>query len=272
MLSRPPLDPEDPPPSCPVPRALLVVEDDADHRAIVQDILEDEGYRVDTAVHGQDALARLTSMVGGLPDLILLDMLMPVMDGWAFMAALKERPLLARIPVLVTSCGGDRVLSSAPVAAGYLAKPLDRSRLLETICGCLWRRQRSDGGSRPARVLFVHDQSTIGVTVARLLARDHEIMVAVDAADAIARIGAGEAFDMILCDLDMPGMTGMDLHARLIRDAPAEASRMVFLAHAELTAEARSFLQHVRPRSIEKPFTVTALRSLIERLVDPARA
>ena len=197
---------------------------------------------------------------------------MPVMDGWTFMAALKERPLLSTIPVLVTSCGGDRVLSSAPVAAGYLAKPLEQSRLLETICGCLWRRRRSSGGSRPARVLVVHDQSTIGVTIARLLARDHEIVVAVDAADAIARVEAGEGFDVILCDLDMPGMTGMDLHARLTRGAPAQASRMVFLADAELTAEARSFLQRVHPRSIEKPFTVTALRSLIERLVDPAGA
>ena len=108
MLGRPLLDPEDPPPSRPLSRALLVVEDDPDHRAIVRDILEEEGYRVDTAVHGQDALDQLTSMAGALPDLILLDMLMPVMDGWAFMAALKARPVLSTIPVLVTSCGGDR--------------------------------------------------------------------------------------------------------------------------------------------------------------------
>src|ERR1700733_15191359 len=161
MVGRPFLDPEDPSPSQAVPRALLVVEDDPDHREIVRDILEEEGYRVDTAIHGQDALTRLASMSGALPDLILLDMLMPVMDGWAFMAALKERPALSAIPVLVTSCGGDRVLSAAPVAAGYLAKPLDRSRLLETIGWCLWRRRRSAGGTRPARVLMVHDQSTI---------------------------------------------------------------------------------------------------------------
>ena len=123
-----------------MPLGSLVVEDDADHRATVRDILEEEGYRVDIAVHGGDALARV--LAGPQPDLIVLDLVMPVMDGWAFMAELKARPALAAIPVVVISQGGEDVLNSAPVSAGYLAKPLDRSRLLETITNCLWRRQR----------------------------------------------------------------------------------------------------------------------------------
>jgi CheY-like chemotaxis protein len=261
------LDPEDPSPLRALPKALLVVEDDPDHRAVLRDMLEEEGYRVDTAVHGQDALARLGA--GPLPDLILLDMLMPVMDGWAFMAALKERPVFSGIPVLVTSAGGDRVLSSAPVAAGYIAKPLNRSSLMETIGWCLWRRRTSTPSRRPPRILVVHDPSTIGVTIARLLARDHEVVVAVDAADAIARIEAGERFDILLCDVTMPGMTGMELHAKLDRAAPDQAARMVFLTDTEITSEARSFIQRLETRSIEKPFTVTALRALIDLLVAP---
>src|SRR4051812_14163920 len=89
MLGQPLLDPEDAPPA---PRArppgLLVIEDDTDHREVVRDVLEEEGYQVDTAAHGRAGLARLSS--GPPPDLILLDLMMPVMDGWEFMAALKE--------------------------------------------------------------------------------------------------------------------------------------------------------------------------------------
>jgi CheY-like chemotaxis protein len=128
---------------------LLVVEDDEDHRATLCEILEEEGYCVETAGHGRDALDRLSG-AGPLPDLILVDMLMPVMDGWAFMAELKKNPVLASIPVLATSGGGDRVLSSAPVAAGYLVKPLSRARLLETISCCLLRRKHAQADHRPA--------------------------------------------------------------------------------------------------------------------------
>jgi hypothetical protein len=67
-------------------------------------------------------------------------------------------------------------------------------------------------------------------------------------------------------------MTGMDLHAKLVAIAPEQAARMVFLTDPDGTRAARSFLKHVRPRTIEKPFTVTALKALVELLVDPARA
>ena len=136
------------PPSRPCKR-LLVVEDDEDHCATLREILEEEGYWVETAGNGRDALDRLAG-AEALPDLILVDMLMPVMDGWALMAELKKQPVLASVPVLAISGGGDRVLSSAPVAAGYLVKPLSRSRLLETISCCLIRRRRAHSDCCPA--------------------------------------------------------------------------------------------------------------------------
>jgi CheY-like chemotaxis protein len=125
---------------CAAPPCLLIVDDDKDHRETVREVLEEQGYRVETAVHGRDALNRLLD--GARPDLILLDLWMPEMDGWAFMAELKAREDLAGIPVVVTSQAGERVINSAPVSAGYLNKPLDRSRLLEIIDCLLWRRRR----------------------------------------------------------------------------------------------------------------------------------
>jgi CheY-like chemotaxis protein len=125
------------PGSATLPREILVIEDDPCHGDVVRETLEEEGYRVQLAVHGRDALARLAA--GPLPDVILLDLLMPVMDGWAFMANLKARAELSTIPVVATTAAGLDVLFSAPVCAGYLTKPLQRSQLLETIARCLSR-------------------------------------------------------------------------------------------------------------------------------------
>ena len=133
------------------PRAagmVLVVEDDEDHRSTMASTLANEGYHVETAIHGADALAQLHA--GARPDVILLDLLMPEVDGWAFMAVQKREPALASIPVVVFTGGGDRVLSSAPVAAGYLAKPIGRRRLLDTIEHVL-RTRGSSPGPPPGR-------------------------------------------------------------------------------------------------------------------------
>ena len=115
---------------------LLVVDDGNDYREILCETLEEEGYRAESANHGA-ALARLRE--GTKPALILLDLMMPVMDGWGFMSELRKDPALASIPVIVTTGGGDRLLASAPVASGYLNKPITRKLLLEVIALCLFR-------------------------------------------------------------------------------------------------------------------------------------
>ena len=113
------------------PRAkvILLVEDDIDVRATVRDLLAEEGYAVVVMRNGAEALAYLkrTTM---LPDLILLDLLMPVMDGWQFRAEQKRDNRLSVIPVVVYSAHGAR----QPIdAAAVLAKPVGLNDLLKTV-------------------------------------------------------------------------------------------------------------------------------------------
>jgi two-component system OmpR family response regulator len=117
----------------------LVVDDDQDHLESARTVLEDAGYHVRTAVDGVDALR--VALTGQPPDLILLDLYMPRMDGWAFVAQLKAQAELPRIPVVAMTGAGDRALRSAPVCAGYLSKPMGAARLLETVGACLARRR-----------------------------------------------------------------------------------------------------------------------------------
>src|SRR5579885_847692 len=91
---------------------ILVVDDDDDHRETLCSVLEEAGYRVESANNGRAALERM--LAGAVPDLLLVDLCMPVMDGWAFSTELKEHPRLARLPVVVMSGRGEGALSTAP--------------------------------------------------------------------------------------------------------------------------------------------------------------
>jgi signal transduction histidine kinase len=109
---------------------ILLVEDDYAIRDALQGILEDEGYAIVTAENGHQALERLRSQRA--PDLILLDLRMPVMDGWQFRAEQKSDPALAGIPVLAISADGS-AKAAAIDAQAYLRKPLSTDALLSAI-------------------------------------------------------------------------------------------------------------------------------------------
>jgi CheY-like chemotaxis protein len=110
---------------------ILVVEDDPDIRSGVAEVLREEGYEVATAAHGLEALEWLRT--GNSASLILLDLMMPVMDGWEFRSEQLRDPQAARIPVVVLSGAGDVGQHAASLGAdGYLVKPLSLEALFGT--------------------------------------------------------------------------------------------------------------------------------------------
>ena len=111
---------------------ILVVEDDPDTRRAMRIVLEGEGYRVDGAANGQEALDFLRQ--DGKPCVILLDLMMPVMDGWRFREEQSQDPNLAEIPVVVVSADGNvPQKASALGAAGYIQKPAEIDLLLQAF-------------------------------------------------------------------------------------------------------------------------------------------
>jgi CheY-like chemotaxis protein len=110
---------------------ILVVDDDVDIRNTVAGILEDEGYRVAKAANGQEALKLLTGPGAPRPQLILLDMMMPIMDGPTFHEHQQRIPELATIPVLTFTAFGTP--GDVSWAAGRLSKPLRLESLLSMV-------------------------------------------------------------------------------------------------------------------------------------------
>jgi two-component system, chemotaxis family, chemotaxis protein CheY len=113
-----------------VPPLILVVDDDPDILEAVCDVLAGEGYRLARARNGHEALDQV---VAARPDLILLDLMMPVMDGLTFARALRARGLEPPVPVVVISADGDPEHAAGVGARAFLAKPFDLEALLAAV-------------------------------------------------------------------------------------------------------------------------------------------
>ncbi|TMB02593.1 MAG: response regulator [Deltaproteobacteria bacterium] len=122
------------------------------------------------------------------------------------------------------------------------------------------------GEARRGRILLVEDDALVARAVRRTLSREHEVVVVETGRAALEAI-AGAKFDLVISDLMMPEMTGMDLHAELLRTHPEVAKGMVFFSGGAFTDAAREFLRRVPNPQIEKPFDPQQLRELIRRLL-----
>jgi signal transduction histidine kinase len=144
-------------------RSLLVVEDDADIREALDGLLSMEGFRVAGCSNGREALEWLRA--SPKPDIILLDLMMPIMDGWQFRVAQKDDPELATIPVLALSA--DSTAKAAAIdAEAYLKKPVDYDTLIATIDRLLVESEHREIQARLAQTDRLTSLGTLAVGVA----------------------------------------------------------------------------------------------------------
>ena len=237
---------------------MLVIDDDAAVRDLLQRTLAREGFRVLPAAGGEEGL-RLAR--AARPDAITLDVLMPGMDGWAVLAALKADPVLADVPVVLLTVADDRALGFSLGAVEYLTKPVDRARLLRVL-----RRYGpggpgagagggGDGGPRPGPVLVVEDDATTRRTLRQLLEGEGFAVVEAEhgraALDLLAR-GGTAAPGLIVLDLLMPEMDGFAFAAALRRDEAWRDVPVVVLTAKDLTADDRRRLNGRVERILQK--------------------
>jgi CheY-like chemotaxis protein/anti-sigma regulatory factor (Ser/Thr protein kinase) len=166
---------------------------------------------------------------------------------------------------IITSLGGSLTFTSTPgkgteFKVSLPVAPPDAITITE-------RMPVVGAAARRGTVLVVDDEESLGQAIRRFLATDHEVEAVINGRDAFDRIAAGARYDVILCDLMMPQMTGMELHEAILRLDPAQARRIVFLTGGAFTQSARDFIEGVPNRRIEKPFDLKALRNLVNDLI-----
>ncbi|HEY4241324.1 MAG TPA: response regulator [Kofleriaceae bacterium] len=119
---------------------------------------------------------------------------------------------------------------------------------------------------RRLRILAIDDEPAILTVVRRALGNEHHVAGNTDAGAALQRIRGGERFDLILCDLMMPTITGMELHETLAREFPDQADAIVFITGGAFTPSATQYLEKLPNKQLEKPFAVGDLRALANEI------
>ncbi len=221
-----------PDPPLPIPAVLprgtvLAIDDDADARELIRRFLMREGFQVELAGDGAEGLALARRL---RPDLITLDVMMPGMDGWAVLASLKSDPELALIPVVMMTMLDNRELGVAMGATDCLTKPVDWPKL-EQLLG------RLTGDSQLGQVLVVEDDDANAELLRRLLEKaGWRVDRASNGREALERIATSRPA-LILLDLMMPEMDGLEFVEQLRRNPIAAAIPVIVLTAKSLSPD-----------------------------------
>lgn len=194
-------------------RTALIIEDDMKSADLVRVQLEAEGFKV---LHAISAEAALELAVKQPLSLIILDIMLPNMDGWELLTRIKQVPSLRRIPVVIISIVADPGKGFSLGAAAVMQKPISRQELFESLSdlGLL-----PDSAVTPAKVLVVDDDpAAIEIVAARLVNAGSTVLRAYGGEEAI-EIARRELPDAIVLDLLMPDVSGFDV-VEALRESP----------------------------------------------------
>ena len=223
---------------------VLVIDDDPDVRDLMSRLLAKEGFGVVLACDGPEGLARARQV---RPTVITLDVVMPGVDGWGTLAALKSDPDLSDIPVVMVTMTEDRRTAYALGACDYLVKPVDPGRLARLL--------KRHSANRPGgSVLVIDDDPAARAIMRRLLANEGLRVSEADGGRAAIDRLSQETPDLIVLDLVMPDMDGFEVLERL-RVSPSWGQIPVVVVTAkELSPQERTILNGSVGRVLRKTF------------------
>ena len=234
---------------------ILVVDDDTTVRELVVRHLERAGFAAVAARGGQEGLRLVREL---RPAAVTLDIMMPDLDGWTVLAAIKGDPALASIPVMLMSIVDEKNRGYALGAADYLVKPVDRRKLVETLTSIC--------GSTAGRVLLVDDDEVVRRSVRQALEPiGWKVIEAENGQVAVDALTAARP-DVIILDLMMPEMDGFEFMDELRGRQDWQEIPVVVITAKDLTEEDRDRLNGGVERIIQKSNRDEMLRQLTREI------
>jgi signal transduction histidine kinase/CheY-like chemotaxis protein len=235
---------------------ILVIDDDPSVRDLIGRFLTREGFRVAVAADGQSGL-RLARELH--PDAITLDIIMPGLDGWRVLETMHSDPVLADIPVIITTVVDEQATGIALGAADYLTKPVDREKLLRVL-----RRTRRPPGA--GRILVVEDDAPTREMLRRTLEREGWAVTEAENGLVGIQCMQEELPHLILLDLLMPEVDGLEFAAALQRNDQWRSIPIVVLTSKNVTQEDQERLTDQVVAVIQKGLTTR--KSLVDQIRD----
>ncbi len=210
---------------------VLVIDDDADQRALMTRFLRREGFQVQIATDGHQGLQMARQLK---PKAILLDVMMPQMDGWSVLSELKADAVLAAVPVVMVTSVDQRSLAASLGAADYMLKPVHWDRF-STIMN---RYRTAEGG-----ILLVEDNDEARANMREMLMEDGwDVEAAENGRVGLDKVAARRP-EVVLLDLNMPVMDGFDFLKELRKKPGCADIPVVVLTARDLTREDRKLLR-----------------------------
>jgi CheY-like chemotaxis protein len=232
-------------------------------QALPEGRAEHNEIRVSTRLEGDRVVVEVSDTGAGIP---------PEIIGRIFEAFFTTKEVgvgtglgLAICQRIVTDMGGElTVESEVPKGTTFRVRlPVARMEENEAPPPAL----QVTVAARRGRVLVVDDEIFVLRVVERILSQEHDVVLLANAQEALALCASGEKFDLIISDLMMPNMTGMDLHRELLLIVPEQANKMIFLTGGAFTTKARQFLAETPKEHLDKPFDHANLRAIVRRHV-----
>jgi signal transduction histidine kinase/CheY-like chemotaxis protein len=210
---------------------VLVIEDDPGAVRLLRTYLEGDGYRVRVARDGEQALAKAHER---LPSAIVLDVLLPGMDGWEVLRQLKSDDSLRDVPVIIVTVVDERDVGLALGAVDYFVKPVDREALLERLSRYTFTTKVRE---RTVRVLAVDDDPAALTFIETTLSHEgFEVVSRPDGRSAV-ELAQEDSIDLVICDLVMPDVDGFGVVAALKGDERTRDIPILILTAHELTGD-----------------------------------
>jgi signal transduction histidine kinase/CheY-like chemotaxis protein len=209
---------------------VLVIEDDPSAVRLLREYLEPAGYEVRVAADGPTGIANAKEV---RPAAVVLDVLLPGIDGWEVLRRMKADATLRDVPVIMLTVVDERDVGLALGAVDYLVKPINRDTLLTSLSRFAARTTTPDA---PLHVLAVDDEPAALELIRATLASEGFAVTAVSTGREALDAARHERFDFVVCDLVMPDLDGFDVIAALKSDPQTAATPILVCTGRDLTA------------------------------------